>query len=74
MSQPITEADILALVRGAVRFPYPQVCKHLVALDLLNMLGEKGYNVREDLAAAIVEARDEDALAILGLIAPEVPL
>ena len=65
MTQPITEADVLTLVRGAIKFPFPQVCKHLVALDLLNLLITKGYEVREELASAVVEARDEDALQLL---------
>ena len=41
--ESITEKDILKLVRGCINFPYAQICKHLVALDLISLLDSKGY-------------------------------
>jgi hypothetical protein len=53
------------MVERAMQFPYPTICRHLVAADLLSTLEEHGYRMPEGLAHAVVNAHDEDALAIL---------
>ena len=71
MSDPKTTAgvmipasEILDLVRGAIQFPFAQVCKHLVACDLLELLERHGCRV-EGLIPAVVNADDERALELL---------
>jgi hypothetical protein len=67
---PITEYDILNMVRNLMKFRYPQICRHLVAADLLSLLDSKGASVSADLADAVVNANDEEALRLLGEVTP----
>lgn len=56
---------IVKAIEGLLRFPFPQVCRHLVAADLLSLLEECGASVSEELAHAVVRAEDEEALDLL---------
>lgn len=56
---------IWRMIENAIKFPYPQICKHLVAADLLSLLEQYGVVVSEELAKAIVSADDEAALLLL---------
>lgn len=64
----LTRADVLTLVKNAIAFPFPQICKHTVAANLLSMLEKRGEPVTESfqrLVKAVTQAKDEDALEIL---------
>jgi hypothetical protein len=56
---------LLRMVRRLLEFPYPQICRHSVACDLLSLLEEHGYPVTDALAAAVVRADDGKALELL---------
>lgn len=56
---------VLTIVKNLLRFPFPQICRHSVALDLLGALEAEGYPLSLDLATAVCRARDDEALAIL---------
>lgn len=53
------------MVFNMVNFPYPQICRHSVACDLLSLLEETGDIVPDRLAAAVVQAQDLEANSIL---------
>lgn len=53
------------LVVDMIEFPQPTVCKHFVAAKLLSMMEYFGYNVTPELAGAVVNANDEEALKLL---------
>jgi hypothetical protein len=48
--------------RMAIGYPWPQVCKHLIACRILSSMEEIGFEVPAALAKAVVEADDETAL------------
>ena len=48
-----------------MKFPYPTICRHLVAADMLSALEEHGYPVSRRLVKAVVDADDEAALEAL---------
>lgn len=56
---------ILEMVRGLLRFPYPKICRHLVAAELLSALDEAGYPISLSAISATFNARDEEALELL---------
>jgi hypothetical protein len=58
---------LLRMVRRLLEFPYPQICRHSVACDLLSLLEEHGYPVTDGLAAAVVRADDGKALELLNV-------
>ena len=63
-----TREDVLKIIKNTINFPYPQICKHLVAANLLSMLEERGEPPTESferLAKAVVRAYDDEALLIL---------
>lgn len=67
----IPDSVIFAVIARLLRFPYPQVCIHLVAGDLLSILEQHGgtdhlpKETLTNLARAIVTSNDFDALDIL---------
>lgn len=65
MPRPIPPTEIVTIIRGLLTFPFPQVCRHLVALNLLELLQEHGAVVPEDLARAVCRAEDAAALDAL---------
>ncbi len=56
---------IMGFVKNLLDFPYSQICRHLVAHDLLTTLAENGLSVPEELLSAITKANDEDAKEII---------
>lgn len=64
MTVPIDE--LWKLVQCCIRFPYPQICKHSVACDILDVIERHGGLVTEEIADAIIQCRDEDALRLIG--------
>ena len=61
----ITDKEILKLLRGFVEFPESKICKHFVALTLLNLLESKGCSISKDLVKDIVEGEDVKAINYL---------
>lgn len=61
----IKEEKVFEIIRNLLGFPYPQICRHLVALDLLSLLIEHGVNVDENLIKAVVSCDDIEALELL---------
>lgn len=60
-------ADVaIEMVRRLLQFPYPQICRHLVAAELLAALKEAGHPVSAEALEATWNARDEEALELLG--------
>lgn len=60
-----TQQRILEYVRQLLQHPYPLICRHAVASDLLSLLEEQGYAVSDELAGAVVRADDRVALGLL---------
>ncbi len=56
---------IIGLVSNLVDYPFPTICRHLVAHDLLQALRETGVHIPDHLMSAVTEARDAEALAKL---------
>ena len=52
-------------VERLVDYPFPQICRHVVAADFLEKLEELGEPVTAELAGAVVRAEDWDALELL---------
>lgn len=61
----IPTAVVLRMVRGLLEFPYPQICRHLVAAELLGALEAAGHLVNPELISATWNAYDLDALDLL---------
>lgn len=49
--------------RRVIEYPFPQICKHLVASNILSDMEELGFEVTQEVARAVVESDDEAALA-----------
>lgn len=62
------EEELTRMIKRLIEFPYARICKHSIAADLLSLLNDHGYLINEDLADAIVNAKDEKALKILNQI------
>lgn len=60
----LIEKDIYKMIIGLLKFPYPQICRHLVALELLSLLEKNGYEISEELAKYISKASECDSEAI----------
>lgn len=56
---------IMTIVRGLLEFPYPQICRHLVAAELLAALDENGHPIEPGLIKATWEADDITALSFM---------
>lgn len=52
------------MVKKLLEFPYPQICRHSVAYDLLSIIEEYGGDVPNELAQAVTQADDERALEL----------
>ena len=64
----ISEKDIYSIITKLIEFPNGQICKHLVACNLLSMLDGNGFSLDEQLVKNIVDEEDEEALDILNEI------
>ena len=63
--------DIIAMIEDMATFPYPQICRHLVALNLIDILEKHGEPITEDfkaLAKSFCQANDQKALYHLNKI------
>lgn len=56
---------VLTMIRRLLEFPYPQICRHLVAAELLAALVEHGHTMPEGLISATWNAHDEEALDLM---------
>jgi hypothetical protein len=61
----LSESVVFGMIASLLRFPFPTVCRHLVAADLLSALEEAGLGIPQELARAVVAADDENALTLL---------
>jgi hypothetical protein len=59
---------LLKAVRNLLNFPYPQVCRHLIALELLSILEQHGTPIAPELATAVCQANDAEALTLLATL------
>ena len=59
--------DLYGLIEGLLKFPFAQICRHAVALDILSLLERNEETIDPELVRYISEAAkgDEQALAIL---------
>lgn len=55
VDKSLLNKKVLKMVMNSIQFPYASICKHLVALDLLNMLEELGIEIDSNLVKAISE-------------------
>lgn len=63
--------DIRQTLVMSLEFPFPQICRHLIASRLLSVLEKDGEQNIEALEYAIVNAYDCDALELLKEKYPE---
>jgi hypothetical protein len=49
--------------RRVIAYPFPQICKHLVASNMLSDMEGLGFDVTQEVARAVVQSDDETALA-----------
>ena len=61
----VPAALVLRLVDRLLRFPFPTICRHAVAGDLLDALERSGFPLTQELAEAVVKAQDDRALRLL---------
>jgi hypothetical protein len=67
-SVSIPSDALLKMIERLLRFRYAEICRHMVAADLLSILEQYGFPVTKGLAEAIVNANDEESLALLSNI------
>lgn len=60
--EPITEKDIYKMIKRCLNLPVSKLCKHGVALDLLDLLEKKGHTLDNDFVKAVSNADDGKAL------------
>lgn len=63
--KPIDPAILVTAVQRLLEFPFATICRHSVACDLLDILERHGAPITPELAAAVVRAHDDEALALL---------
>lgn len=56
---------VIEMVKNLLRFPFPQICRHLVAAELLGALEDAGCSVPDGAIAATFNAYDEEALELM---------
>ncbi len=67
----IANEQIFGMIKRLLSFPYPTICRHSVAADLLSLLEESGEEITDsfaELAKHIIEAQDQEALHYLSQI------
>ncbi len=71
MNPEITQKDLYKIIQGLVNFPYGQICVHAVALDLLNLMETKGFEIPSELAKSLSKGSygdDESKLIIKNIL------
>jgi hypothetical protein len=67
MNEPIVTAeDLLLEVGELLNFPFSQICRHAVVLNLLSLLEKRGWKCSQALAKAVCDADDATAMRELG--------
>lgn len=61
----VPAAQLYKMIEGLLKFPYPQICRHLVAGEILDLLERNGETISNALAKAVVEADDFEAIKLL---------
>lgn len=56
--------DLLLEVKHMVNFPFAQICRHSVALNILSLMEKHGYVIPNGLAKAICNGCNGDAEAM----------
>lgn len=56
---------IQTAIKRLLGFLHPQVCRHAVVLDLLNIMEECGCELNKEFVKAVVEADDDKALQMI---------
>lgn len=57
--------ELVKVICGLLRHPYPHVCVDFVASELLSLLEQYGYPVTDELAGAVVRSESDIALGLL---------
>lgn len=65
MAITFTEKEFYQMVQNWIKFPFPKICKHTVALDLLNILEKKGCNINAEIVKSISDCEDGKTLELL---------
>ena len=63
----LTDEQVMKMLRGLMKFPYPQICRHSVALDIMSCMEENGRMLPnwKELVTTVVQANDDEALRLL---------
>jgi len=63
----LTDEQVMKMLCGLLKFPYPQICRHSVALDIMSCMEENGQTLPnwKELLAAVTQANDGEALRLL---------
>lgn len=65
MKIELDSSEIVKMIERFLTFPFPQICRHSVACDLLNLLEIHGVKITSELADAVVRAEDDVALDLI---------
>ena len=64
--------DLITLLEGLLTYPYPNICRHFVAGELLSIFEKHNIPVTNELAKAVVQCDDDKALEHLNKLKLEV--
>ena len=68
-----TKTQVLEIIRNLINFPFPQICVHLISLDLLQLLIDNDADIPDDLikSVSLSSNGDEESIAILNKLIQE---
>jgi hypothetical protein len=61
----ISDSDLYELIRNFISFSDSKICKHKVAIDILNLIEKSGNKISDELVRSIINADDETTLELL---------
>ena len=61
----LSKEQLKKLFRSLLRFPYPQICRHLVIMDILSLIEENGVAPNKDFTRAVCKSDDYTAFELL---------
>lgn len=61
----ISVSDLYELIRNLISFSDRKICKHKVAIDILNLIEKSGNKISGELVRSIINADDETTLELL---------
>jgi hypothetical protein len=64
----LDEKILLKFIKRTIEFPYPQICKHLVASNLLSIMEENGFDLSQELAKAVINADDDKSIDLINCL------